>query len=110
MAASSRIRCGTEPALPPLPLDAIRAAGHADGKGEGSDDEGRGAANILPPGIRAGPVKPHLSVLPLGVADLDRAVAFYRNGLGLPTPGVVGREYEHGAVAFFDLSGGLKLA
>ncbi len=49
-------------------------------------------------------------MITLGVADLDRAVAFYREGLGLPTDGVVGREFAHGAVAFFDLHGGLKLA
>jgi len=55
-------------------------------------------------------MQPRISVLTLGVADLDRAVVFYRDGLGLPTDGVVGREYEHGAVAFFDLAGGLKLA
>lgn len=55
-------------------------------------------------------MKPRISVLTLGVADLERAVVFYRDGLGLPTEGVVGREFEHGAVAFFDLSGGLKLA
>lgn len=53
---------------------------------------------------------PRISVLTLGVADLDRAFAFYRDGLGLPTEGIVGREFEHGAVAFFDLAGGLKLA
>jgi catechol 2,3-dioxygenase-like lactoylglutathione lyase family enzyme len=53
---------------------------------------------------------PRLSVITLGVADLDRSVAFYRDGLGLPTRGIVGREFEHGAVAFFDLAGGLKLA
>lgn len=56
------------------------------------------------------PMKPRISVITLGVADLDRALAFYRDGLGLPTDGIVGREFEHGAVAFFDLSGGLKLA
>ncbi|CAO3434423.1 VOC family protein [Azospirillum endophyticum] len=55
-------------------------------------------------------MKPRISVLTLGVADLDRALAFYRDGLGLPTDGMVGREFAHGAVAFFDLSGGLKLA
>jgi len=55
-------------------------------------------------------MQPRISVLTLGVADLDRAVVFYRDGLGLPTDGVVGREFEHGAVAFFDLAGGLKLA
>ena len=55
-------------------------------------------------------MKPRISVLTLGVCDLERAVEFYRDGLGLPTKGIVGREFEHGAVAFFDLSGGLKLA
>ncbi len=55
-------------------------------------------------------MKPRISVLTLGVADLEQSLAFYRDGLGLPTEGIVGREFEHGAVAFFDLSGGLKLA
>lgn len=55
-------------------------------------------------------MKPRISVLTLGVADLERSLLFYRDGLGLPTQGVVGQEFEHGAVAFFDLSGGLKLA
>jgi uncharacterized protein len=55
-------------------------------------------------------MQPRISVLTIGVADLDRSLAFYRDGLGLPTEGIVGREFEHGAVAFFDLSGGLKLA
>jgi catechol 2,3-dioxygenase-like lactoylglutathione lyase family enzyme len=55
-------------------------------------------------------MKPRISVLTLGVADLNRSLAFYRDGLGLPTKGIVGREFEHGAVAFFELSGGLRLA
>lgn len=55
-------------------------------------------------------MKPRISVLTLGVADLDRSLAFYRDGLGLPTEGIVGREFEHGAVAFFTLAGGLRLA
>lgn len=46
----------------------------------------------------------------LGVDDLNRAVEFYRDGLGLKTDGIVGEEFEHGAVAFFRLSGGLMLA
>lgn len=53
---------------------------------------------------------PVISVITLGVSDLERAVRFYRDGLGLPTEGIVGREFEHGAVAFFDLAGGLRLA
>lgn len=55
-------------------------------------------------------MKPRLSVLTLGVESLERAVAFYRDGLGLPTQGIIGTEFEHGAVAFFDLQPGLKLA
>jgi catechol 2,3-dioxygenase-like lactoylglutathione lyase family enzyme len=56
------------------------------------------------------PMKPRISVLTLGVANLERSLAFYRDGLGLPTQGVIGREFEHGAVVFFELSGGLTLA
>jgi uncharacterized protein len=55
-------------------------------------------------------MKPRITVITLGVADLDRAVAFYRDGLGWATEGVVGREFEHGAVAFFELQPGLRLA
>ncbi|WEZ85003.1 VOC family protein [Rhizobium sp. 32-5/1] len=55
-------------------------------------------------------MKARISVLTLGVADLEKSVTFYRDGLGLPTKGIIGREFEHGAVAFFDLAGGLKLA
>lgn len=51
-----------------------------------------------------------ITLITLGVDDLERAVAFYRDGLGWPTDGIVGREFEHGAVAFFDLAGGLRLA
>lgn len=53
---------------------------------------------------------PRISVITLGVDDLERAVAFYRDGLGLPTKGIIGTEFEHGAVAFFQLHDGLKLA
>jgi catechol 2,3-dioxygenase-like lactoylglutathione lyase family enzyme len=55
-------------------------------------------------------VKPRITVITLGVDDLDRAVQFYRDGLGWHTDGIVGREFENGAVAFFDLRGGLRLA
>jgi catechol 2,3-dioxygenase-like lactoylglutathione lyase family enzyme len=55
-------------------------------------------------------MKPRISVLTIGVANLEQSLAFYRDGLGLPTEGIVGREFEHGAVAFFALSGGVKLA
>jgi catechol 2,3-dioxygenase-like lactoylglutathione lyase family enzyme len=55
-------------------------------------------------------MKPRITLITLGVDDLERAVAFYHDGLGFPTKGIVGREFEHGAVAFFDLQPGLKLA
>lgn len=55
-------------------------------------------------------MKPRITVLTLAVADLERSLRFYRVGLGLPTEGIVGREFEHGAVAFFKLQGGLVLA
>ncbi|SES27546.1 VOC family protein [Halopseudomonas bauzanensis] len=55
-------------------------------------------------------MKARVTVITLGVADLDRALAFYRDGLGLHTDGIIGQEFDHGAVAFFDLQPGLKLA
>jgi catechol 2,3-dioxygenase-like lactoylglutathione lyase family enzyme len=55
-------------------------------------------------------MKPSVSVITLGVEDLERAVAFYRDGLGLHTAGIVGTEFEYGAVAFFELQRGLRLA
>lgn len=55
-------------------------------------------------------MQPRVTVLTLGVDDLERAVRFYRDGLGLDTEGIVGKEFEHGAVAFFELQVGLRLA
>ncbi|HEY3523419.1 MAG TPA: VOC family protein [Candidatus Limnocylindrales bacterium] len=55
-------------------------------------------------------MKPRVSVITLGVDDLERAVRFYRDGLGLTTEGIIGTEFEHGAVAFFELDGGVRLA
>lgn len=55
-------------------------------------------------------MKPRITLITLGVDDLERAVKFYRDGLGLKTDGIVGEEFEHGAVAFFELAGDLRLA
>ena len=55
-------------------------------------------------------MKPRITLLTLGVDDLERAVRFYRDGLGWKTEGIVGTEFEYGAVAFFELHGGLRLA
>lgn len=55
-------------------------------------------------------MQPRITLITLGVDDLEKALVFYRDGLGLPTEGVIGKEFEHGAVAFFDMQPGLKLA
>ena len=55
-------------------------------------------------------MKARITVLTLGVEDLKRSVVFYRDGLGFRTDGIAGQEFEHGAVAFFELEGGLRLA
>jgi uncharacterized protein len=55
-------------------------------------------------------VKPRITLITLAVDDLERSVRFYRDGLGLPTQGIVGTEFEHGSVAFFDLQPSLRLA
>jgi catechol 2,3-dioxygenase-like lactoylglutathione lyase family enzyme len=54
-------------------------------------------------------MRPLVSLITLGVDDLERAVAFYRDGLGWPTKGIVGADIPDGAVAFFRLDSGLKL-
>lgn len=53
---------------------------------------------------------PRITVLTLGVEDLEASLKFYRDGLGFPSDGIVGTEFAHGAVAFLDLQPGLRLA
>ncbi len=55
-------------------------------------------------------MKPRIKVITLGVNDLEKSLAFYREGLGLHSEGIVGTEFEYGAVVFFDLDDGLILA
>ena len=55
-------------------------------------------------------MKPPITVFTLGVEDLKRSLQFYRDGLGLQTDGIIGAEFEYGAVVFIDLQPGLKLA
>ena len=45
-------------------------------------------------------MKPKISIVTLGVADLERATSFYREGLGLPE-----YEFEGGSITFFALEG-----
>ena len=55
-------------------------------------------------------MKARVTVITIGVDDLEKALRFYRDGLGLPADGIVGQEFEHGAVVFIDLQEGLRLA
>ena len=55
-------------------------------------------------------MKPRITVITLGVDDLEESLRFYRDGLGLPTQGIIGKEFEHGAVAFLQLQNGVMLA
>lgn len=55
-------------------------------------------------------MKPRITVITLGVDDLEKSLAFYRDGLGFPTEGIIGQEFDHGAAVFIELNAGLKLA
>jgi catechol 2,3-dioxygenase-like lactoylglutathione lyase family enzyme len=55
-------------------------------------------------------MNPRINIITLAVDDLDASLRFYRDGLGLATQGIVGTEFEYGAVVFFDLQANLKLA
>ena len=55
-------------------------------------------------------MEPRFTVVTLGVDNLERSLAFYRDGLGLPTKGIIGKEFEHGEVVFFDLHHNMSLA
>ena len=55
-------------------------------------------------------MKPRITVITLGVDDLEASLRFYREGLGFATEGIVGKEFEHGTVVFIDPQPGLRLA
>ena len=55
-------------------------------------------------------MNPRITVITLGVDDLERSLRFYRDGLGLHTEGIIGTQFEHGAVVFIQLQAGLRLA
>lgn len=55
-------------------------------------------------------MKARITVITIGVDDLERSLHFYRDGLGFPTEGIIGTEFEHGAVVFINLKSGLRLA
>lgn len=60
-------------------------------------------------GVPSG-MKPRIKVLTLGVSNLERSLIFYRDGMGLPTRGIIGTEFEDGAVVFFNMNDDLILA
>jgi uncharacterized protein len=55
-------------------------------------------------------MQPLITLITLGVDDLEESLRFYRDGLGFSTEGIVGQQFEYGAVAFFQLQNGLRLA
>lgn len=61
-------------------------------------------------------MRPRFEVITLGVASLERSLAFYRDGLGWPSDGVVGTEFHDeltgagGAIAFLRLENGMQIA
>lgn len=55
-------------------------------------------------------MKPKISVITIGAGNLERSLEFYRDGLGFPTDGIIGKVFDNGTRAFFDLQQGLKLA
>ena len=61
-------------------------------------------------------MKPRIHIITLAVADLDRALTFYRDGLDFDTEGLIGTEFKgdertpDGTTAVFHLDGGLMLS
>jgi catechol 2,3-dioxygenase-like lactoylglutathione lyase family enzyme len=55
-------------------------------------------------------MNPRITVITIGVDDLEKSLVFYRDGLGLATEGIIGQEFEYGAVVFIQLQFGLRLA
>ncbi|HSH53645.1 MAG TPA: VOC family protein [Methylotenera sp.] len=55
-------------------------------------------------------MKPLITVITIGVNDLEKSLHFYRDGLGFTTDGIIGQEFECGAVVFIQLQAGLRLA
>lgn len=61
-------------------------------------------------------LQPRIDVITLAVSDLERALAFYRDGLGLSSSGITGTDFAGdeqnpaGDVAMFHLDGELTLA
>jgi hypothetical protein len=79
------------------PLAAYRAGGTAVQRTVHSIDDCRRFVH----GRKDIAMEPRIKVITLGVNDLEKSLAFYRDGLGMPTQGIIGTEFEDGAVVFF---------
>jgi catechol 2,3-dioxygenase-like lactoylglutathione lyase family enzyme len=55
-------------------------------------------------------MRARIKVITLGVNNLEKSLNFYRDGMGLSTPGIIGLEFEDGAVVFFPMNDDLILA
>ena len=55
-------------------------------------------------------MRPRITVITIGVNDLEKSLQFYREGLGFQSEGIIGKEFEYGAVAFIQLQESLRLA
>jgi hypothetical protein len=55
-------------------------------------------------------MEPRFTVLTIGVDNLERSLHFYRDGLGLSTEGIIGKEYPHGPIVFIKLNHNMQLA
>lgn len=54
-------------------------------------------------------MKQRINLLTLGVSDLEKSMRFYQDGFGWQTQGIVGTEFENGAVVMFQLDDGQML-
>jgi hypothetical protein len=55
-------------------------------------------------------MKQRINILTLGVNNLERSMQFYREAFGWQTKGIMGTEFENGAIVVFELSGGLMIS
>src|SRR5579872_2756160 len=55
-------------------------------------------------------MKQRINILTLGVTKLEKSLKFYQEGLGWQTQGIVGTEFENGAIVVFVLDNGMKLS
>lgn len=55
-------------------------------------------------------MKQRIHILTLGVNDLNISLKFYQDALSWQTQGIVGTEFEKGAIVLFDLDNGMRIS